>query len=911
MTLMGYAQDYPKLKPLKEDNLEGKLIPYERKGKYGYKNLEGRVVIRAIFDKAEPFDSIVYTKREVKTTHKKIKVEKTKETEETEKAEKKDTIIARVKCGEKWGLIDRSGLWYITPRYKYLSEFNKEVAVFENEEGFGLLSYKKTHITEGFQQIEPFDSMDHTWMMRNDAWGVINKSGKVLINPILVDNKPTHLCGPFYEIKRMGKIGIINFSYPQLIIGVEYDEICPLNDMLLKCRKGADISIVTHDGCFVVEKYLYLQQIGASQWKYKIEGGWGIFDESGQSILQPIYDFIEYTHFDGTPVYILAKDGVYGLVDLNGERIVPMILETNQFENADSKSYFECWYEGRPYRIARDGKAYECYLTMSSLDCTGVDCKQPKLKFLEKYLSENEHSFYAEINRDKEFIYKDGFDEYSWTRKVAELIAPNSEGKIVPVGLWLDKILKTLNVEKMAEYYCREFQYGLSQAYAALEQTHIEIHLVQNEALGDGKSLVVADLSVSGHHIQRFVSVLNEAGTAIGSTRFDGRVYDRTHGVEVNGMKITRIDNNIVFNYCCFSDDTVHCDVYTEDLKLQFRASDISIKQIASVNDAYYFTGTPNSSNADVLYKVNKDNSTLIELDDNFSGVLTGYQDFVFIQDSSLSKDGDEVHRFFTCGKEAEIISAVAFNTFEWDGSKVIMKSTIDGRVRRINYDSDTSIAGFKIYLTKPDVFGLSVYKWQRSGGRPVVRYGLWSEDENCFTLPLFETLEVEGGEVKYTISGKGYKLGIREFLKQYKAAVKLTCAFDERGKVVSQVSDYSDLLGLEEEVVEEEAIPFQLVETKPSFNGGDANTFSKWVNERLVYPETAKENGVQGRVTLQFTVGKDGSVTNVKVLRGVDPSLDKEAVRVVSMSPKWKPGKQRDRAVPVTYTFPVIFQLR
>ena len=119
------------------------------------------------------------------------------------------------------------------------------------------------------------------------------------------------------------------------------------------------------------------------------------------------------------------------------------------------------------------------------------------------------------------------------------------------------------------------------------------------------------------------------------------------------------------------------------------------------------------------------------------------------------------------------------------------------------------------------------------------------------------------------------------------------------------------DYVEVEEEVVEEEAIPFQLVEEKPSFNGGDANQFSKWVNQRLVYPEIAKENGVQGRVTLQFTVEKDGSVTKVKVLRGVDPSLDKEAVRVVSMSPKWSPGKQRDRAVPVTYTFPVIFQLR
>ena len=119
------------------------------------------------------------------------------------------------------------------------------------------------------------------------------------------------------------------------------------------------------------------------------------------------------------------------------------------------------------------------------------------------------------------------------------------------------------------------------------------------------------------------------------------------------------------------------------------------------------------------------------------------------------------------------------------------------------------------------------------------------------------------------------------------------------------------DYVEVEEEVVEEEAIPFQLVEEKPSFQGGDANQFSKWVNSRLVYPEIAKENGVQGRVTLQFTVEKDGSVTKVRVLRGVDPSLDKEAVRVVSMSPKWKPGKQRDRAVPVTYTVPVIFQLR
>lgn len=115
----------------------------------------------------------------------------------------------------------------------------------------------------------------------------------------------------------------------------------------------------------------------------------------------------------------------------------------------------------------------------------------------------------------------------------------------------------------------------------------------------------------------------------------------------------------------------------------------------------------------------------------------------------------------------------------------------------------------------------------------------------------------------------------------------------------------------VEEEVVEEEEIPLAIVEEKPKFMGGDQNEFTKWVFKNIEYPEIAKENGVQGRVTLQFTVEPDGSVTKVVVVRGVDSSLDKEAVRVVSSSPKWTPGKQRNKPVRVRFTFPVIFQLR
>ena len=105
--------------------------------------------------------------------------------------------------------------------------------------------------------------------------------------------------------------------------------------------------------------------------------------------------------------------------------------------------------------------------------------------------------------------------------------------------------------------------------------------------------------------------------------------------------------------------------------------------------------------------------------------------------------------------------------------------------------------------------------------------------------------------------------------------------------------------------------VPFQHLAQKPGFNGGDANEFSKWVAQNLTYPEKSRQSKVQGRVTLQFTITETGKVTDVKVLRGVNEDLNNEAVRVVSQSPLWTPGKDANgEVVPVSYTFPVIFKL-
>ena len=113
------------------------------------------------------------------------------------------------------------------------------------------------------------------------------------------------------------------------------------------------------------------------------------------------------------------------------------------------------------------------------------------------------------------------------------------------------------------------------------------------------------------------------------------------------------------------------------------------------------------------------------------------------------------------------------------------------------------------------------------------------------------------------------------------------------------------------EEEVEDDPIPFILVEQKPTFRGENANQFAAWVNSQVVYPEIAKENGIEGRVVLQFTIGTDGRLQDLKVLSSPDETLSKESLRVVSGSPKWEPGRQRDHAVKVSYTFPVIYRLR
>lgn len=132
----------------------------------------------------------------------------------------------------------------------------------------------------------------------------------------------------------------------------------------------------------------------------------------------------------------------------------------------------------------------------------------------------------------------------------------------------------------------------------------------------------------------------------------------------------------------------------------------------------------------------------------------------------------------------------------------------------------------------------------------------------------------------------------------------------DVRGADDDRGIDIEDLKECKVIVEERKDRPFVTVEQMPRFEGGEEKMM-QFIADTLHYPVVAQEAGIQGRVVVRFVVDKEGKVTDPTVIRGIDPSCDKEAVRIVKLMPKWTPGKQNGQNVAVYYTLPIVFRLK
>ena len=184
---------------------------------------------------------------------------------------------------------------------------------------------------------------------------------------------------------------------------------------------------------------------------------------------------------------------------------------------------------------------------------------------------------------------------------------------------------------------------------------------------------------------------------------------------------------------------------------------------------------------------------------------------------------------------------------------------------------------------------------------------------------PKIEKVEVEKvkSSVKFVppVIKKDSEVKPEEELKSQEELNKTNTAigaFDVKGndEAAGEVLKAKEVIAQPEPPKEEETKVFDVVEQMPSFPGGPS-ALMQYLSSNIKYPVVAEENGLQGRVVCTFVVERDGSITDVRVIRSVDPSLDKEAVRVVKGMPRWIPGKQNGSAVRVKYTVPVTFRLQ
>ena len=163
----------------------------------------------------------------------------------------------------------------------------------------------------------------------------------------------------------------------------------------------------------------------------------------------------------------------------------------------------------------------------------------------------------------------------------------------------------------------------------------------------------------------------------------------------------------------------------------------------------------------------------------------------------------------------------------------------------------------------------------------------------------MFVAFEWSKRDVRIDMSG-----AITENVFEQEIEIPIT----EQPELVAPPPPQAPAIADEEIPVEDEI--FEVVEKNPEFSY-NGMSLMQYLGKSIKYPTIAQETGTQGRVIVQFVVNKDGSIVDVKVVRGVDPYLDKEAIRVISTMPKWKPGEQRGKPVRCKFTVPVMFKLQ
>ena len=497
IALSAAAQDAPRLRAIRDKQMNETIFPTQRKDKWGYANEKGKFLIKAIFEQADFFRD--------------VHIDPT------------DTVtLARVKYEGKWGVLNRDGTFLLDPSFDDLKPFEQEVAIFKDKGSYGFISYTGEVVREGLQELEDFLPGGMAWYKENGRWGVLRTDGTDLF-PSLYSVKPTENLSPSLLLTEVdGLFGIISLSKGKTILAPECDGIDrdQTDPSLLIFQRGGRL------GCLLAD---------------------------GSLIAPPQYDSIASVSFSGNREILVKKNGRYGKLATTGKELIPPVLLTDQISSGQEICQFyrngEPWlyYKGKPYSIQQfDDLIHENYNSSVYLSLTDnlrfptwmrrhvfddLEMEEGEARWRQdnpfhlfsedgkyrqkKYVSSGLPSLVS-VGKDLKILEYDDLN-CSYDSPLSS-VSIEVNGASFPIGNWLTTLFRTIDSKKIG-------MFDRTHGTSVLEDWTTVTFVIPAKTVSNGKLFLIADMYVDSHHAQRAIAAISAKGAPFFTIKEDGELY--------------------------------------------------------------------------------------------------------------------------------------------------------------------------------------------------------------------------------------------------------------------------------------------------------------------------------------------------------------------------------------------------
>ena len=723
------SQSVPELKPIDEKHLFEPKYPKEKKGKWGYANEKGKFVIKPIFDNVDVYKIVkTYTN-------------------------KCDTIyLAKVLYEGKWGIIKHDGTFLIEPKYDEIKDFHKEIAIFKDNNEYGLLSCYGKVLIEHLQNIEQFNNFGQAWYQLENNWGVLDTDASIILPNIYSSKTTKYLTKNLAITKSNDKYGIITTDPISVIKGPIYDSIFVSNTL-------------NNTQPFIIVKQ---------------KDKYGIIDERGKEIIAPIIttnqfnikeneiiQYLDSSIFSGrkTPYLYYNQDNTYK--NYHYTNFDKFIYQTYaEYVYTNYKVYFPkfpYWMRSHLYETLDTDKALEQWKTHNALYPNILDSTNQDIQSISNY-DFNEMTFYPNteyyISINKDMTISHAYDiEYSDNKHISTAKI-NLNENYLPIGDMLTTLFKSVDIQKIKEY---DSSKGTNILY---DWESISFGIRFLKQINDENILTCIDMYVNtsnkNTHMQKIIACLNSKGNVLYTIKENGELYDSNNPIAEgkNSSIINVINNQIVlsagYGYRYYNAN-YKTTIYNTNKNIQ-SVENFIVYNMFSADNKLFLIGIETkeenefSFESGIIYVYEEDSIKKIDTQINIKTESIKYSNGLLLICDKTSGLLKEICNLSTPNV---ITPSIRYVMSKWDGQNIIgisknhwdyieeAKWEYIPKVTNSMEIFSTKIDNIDICVFPVNEFGHSIYgvKYENE---PIENYkfGIINYNEEYFTLPIFEDIK-------------------------------------------------------------------------------------------------------------------------------------------------------------------------